>query len=471
MQHDVRAHRHRGLVVAIVAIVAVVVLAGCGTNVSRLEIERAAGVTGTGSARATSAATGAGTTGAGAGTAATIGSTNQGGATVAQGGGAAGAANGGDGSVAGSAGPAAAQVANLSPIKLGHIGTYSGLLGAIFAGGPEMMQVWANWVNTHGGLNGHPVKVVTADDGGDPSRNLALTRDMVENQGVVAFVGNIVPLSLTGSKAYLEQKQIPLIGGDLTDVAWYQSPMIFPQGALIDGSLRGAAAQAAQVGSRNVALLYCGEASACFEARDIFQQGAVAAAGGNLVYTAQVSLAQPDFTSECIQLKTNRVDAVVATVDGNSLSRLARACAQQQVRVKFVSFALALVSSLASDPNLDGLIGTTGLFPWMLTDGPAAEYAQAIATYAPGLETSGTTAAVWGSGALAQAAGRNLPTGDVTSNDLLEGLYALNGDTLGGLAPPLTYRRGQPPVAYNCYYTIALSGGVFTTPSGLQATC
>ena len=467
MQHDVRAHRLGGLVIAIFA---VVVLAACGTNVSRPEIERAAGLTGTGSTSAPSAATRAATAGAGSSAGVTSGPAGQGGATVDQGAGAAGTATG-NGTAAGTAGPAAARVADLSPIKLGHIGTYSGLLGAIFTGGQQMAQVWANWVNTHGGLNGHPVQVVTADDGGDPSRNLALTRDMVENQGVVAFVGNIVPLSLTGSKAYLEQKQIPLIGGDLTDVAWYQSPMFFPQGALIDGSLRGAAAQAAQVGSHNVALLYCGEASACFEARDIFQQGAVASAGGNLVFTAQVSLAQPDFTSECIQLKTNHVDAVVATVDGNSLSRLARACAQQQVAVKFVSFALALVSSLASDPNLDGLVGTTGLFPWMLTDGPAADYGQALATYAPALETSGTTAAVWGSGALVQAAGRNLPSGDVTSNDLLEGLYALNGDTLGGLAPPLTFRRGQPPAPYNCYYTIALSGGTFSTPSGLQATC
>ncbi|MEY2569935.1 MAG: branched-chain amino acid transport system substrate-binding protein, partial [Acidimicrobiaceae bacterium] len=249
MQHDVRAHRHGRLVVAVLA---VVVLAGCGTNVSRTEIERAAGLNGTGSAKGASAA--AGSTGAGASTAATVGATGPGGATVDQASGTAGAvtAGGGDGSVAGGAGPAAAQVANLSPIKLGHIGTYSGLLGAIFAGGQEMVQVWANWVNTHGGLNGHPVQVVTADDGGDPSRNLALTRDMVENQGVIAFVGNIVPLSLTGSKSYLEQKQIPLIGGDLTDVAWYQSPMIFPQGALIDGSLRGAAAQAAQIGNHNV---------------------------------------------------------------------------------------------------------------------------------------------------------------------------------------------------------------------------
>ena len=106
----------------------------------------------------------------------------------------------------------------------GHIGTYSGLLGAIFTGGREAVNAWAQHVNANGGLDGHPVEVVTADDQGDPSINLSLTRDMVENQGVIAFVGNIVPLSLTGSRSYVEQKGIPLVGGDLTDPAWFSSP-------------------------------------------------------------------------------------------------------------------------------------------------------------------------------------------------------------------------------------------------------
>jgi branched-chain amino acid transport system substrate-binding protein len=454
------------------AVTACLAMAACGTHVTRAEVEAAAGVGTTSSTQRTGTADASS-----AGVASVAGAPVAGGAASSSGGAAAEAgtptASGGGGSAAaqGPVTPAGTRTANLSPVRLGHIGTYSGLLGAIFNGGREMAQVWASWVNSHGGLNGHPVQVVTGDDGGDPARNLALTREMVENQGVIGFVGNIVPLSVNGSRAYLESKGIPVIGGDLTDVGWYQSPMLFPQGALIDGSLRGSARVAVQSGGPRVALLYCGEAAACFRARDLFQQGAVSSAGGQLVYTAQVSLAQPDFTAECIQLRSNKVDAVVATVDGNSLSRLARACAQQNVKVKYVSFSLALVDSLRSDPNLDGLVGTSGLFPWMLKDGPAADYARAIATYAPTLNTSGSTAAVWGSGLLVQAAGRNLPAGAPKASDLLDGLYALKGETLGGLAPPLTFRRGQPPAPVYCYFTITLKGGQFSSPTGLNMTC
>jgi branched-chain amino acid transport system substrate-binding protein len=471
--------QRKRVVVAVAACLALG-LSGCGTQVDRAEIARAAGDTGV-----------VGTdVPAGTGTGATApdgsGAVAAPGATPAVGGlPAVGVPSGGGGSTpvpGATTAPAGATkgapkpggvpaVATKSEVKIGHIGTYSGVLGAIFNGGREMTAVWAGWVNAHGGLDGHPVRVITADDGGDPSRNLSLTRDLVENQGVIAFVGNITPLSLNGSRSYLEQKKIPLVGGDLTDQGWYQSPMFFPQGALIDGPLRGSAQLAVKDGGPRVALLYCGEAAACYTARDLFQKDAVTNAGGKLVYSAQVSLAQPDFTAECLQLKFNKVDALVATVDGNSLARIARDCKQQGVKVQYVSFALALVDSLRTSPDLDGLVGTTGLFPWMLKDGPAADYAAALAKFGPRINTSGSTAAVWGSGALLQAASRALPAGTVTSADILDGLYALKKETLGGLVPPLTFRRGQPAAPMLCWYSIALNKGVFSTPSGLKYTC
>lgn len=463
----------------------VVGLSGCGSQVERAEIARAAGDVGVPDAAAAVPGSGSGPTEPapggppvpGAVGPVTGGQVTPGGAATTPGGSTpatAAPAQGGKNAQAGTSDKPVGgvpQAATRSEVKLGHIGTYSGVLGAIFNGGREMTAVWANWVNLKGGLNGHPVRVITADDGGDPSRNLSLTRDLVENQGVIAFVGNITPLSLNGSKAYLEQKQIPLIGGDLTDVGWYRSPMFFPQGALIDGPLRGSAQLAVREGGPKVALLYCGEAAACYRARDLFQGDAVTKAGGQLAYSAQVSLAQPDFTAECLQLKFREIDALVATVDGNSLARIARDCKQQGVDVQYVSFALALVDSLRQSPHLDGLVGTTGLFPWMLRDGQAGDYGAALTKFGPRINTSGSTAAVWGSGLLVQAAARALPAGAVTSADFLNGLYALKKETLGGLAPPLTFRKGQPAPEMLCWYSIALDKGVFSTPSGLKYTC
>jgi branched-chain amino acid transport system substrate-binding protein len=389
-----------------------------------------------------------------------------GGAVVSSGGAGAAAASG-----TGGGGGGGVSAANRSPIKLGHIGTYSGVLGALFAGGQQGIQAWGKYVNAHGGLNGHPVQITTADDGGDPSRNLQLTRNMVENQGVIAFVGNMVPLSLAGSQSYLEQHGIPLVGGDTASQLWWESPIYFPQGGTVVGGTEGSATVAVKRGGPSVGLLYCAEASGCFTARDVYKGGAVERSGGHLVYSAQISLAQPNFTSECLQMSSAHVQAAVVAADSNTLSRIARDCKQQGLSPRWVSFGIALVNSIAADSNLNGLVGVSSAFPWFLTNGPGTTYGQAMSTYAPNVVLSGTTSDVWVGGAMMQEASKNLPAGTVKSSDILEGLYAFHGNTIGGLTPALTFRRGQPAPPIACYLEIGLQGGHFNAPNGFNYTC
>ena len=79
--------------------------------------------------------------------------------------------------------PRAAAAAAKPPIVIGNIGDYSGIIGTLMKGGNVMAAVVARYVNEHGGLDGHPLQVVTGDAGGDPARALSLVRDMVGEQG------------------------------------------------------------------------------------------------------------------------------------------------------------------------------------------------------------------------------------------------------------------------------------------------
>src|SRR5436305_560151 len=101
--------------------------------------------------------------------------------------------------------------------------------------------VWAASVNDRGGLNGHPVAMVVADDGADPSRAASIARDMVETRGVIAFVGNIEPLSVSGIKGYLEAKKVPVVGVDGAIETWWQSPVFFPAFGYIETGIIGGA--------------------------------------------------------------------------------------------------------------------------------------------------------------------------------------------------------------------------------------
>src|SRR5258705_13077987 len=116
-------------------------------------------------------------------------------------------------------------------------------------------------------------------------------------------------------------------------------------------------------------------------------------------------------------MKTAHAQAVVVAADSNTLSRIARDCKQQGLSPRWVSFGIALVNSVAADPNLDGLVGTSSTFPWFLTNGPGATYGQAMSTYASKVVLSGTTADVWVEGAIMQKPPKKRPAGPAKRQD------------------------------------------------------
>jgi branched-chain amino acid transport system substrate-binding protein len=354
---------------------------------------------------------------------------------------------------------------------LGHVGDYSGIVGTLSRGGTTMVQVVASYINANGGLNGHPVQVVVADAGGDPARALSLVREMVESKGAVAFVGNIMILSADGPRAYLEQHKIPAIGGDGNLNVWFESPMYFPSSASLPSITVGAIKQLVALDKKKIALPYCAEAPAC----KVWHDTAVANAqrmGAEIVYEAQVSLAQPDFTAECIQAQRRGAVAIMSGVDGPSTSRLARSCAQQGFRPQYISAALAIIESIAKDPNLEGMLAVLGTFPYMADDLPAVrEYQAALKRYAPTLTSSPTTASVWTSGALLREVARQLPADTVTPAAFFPGLYSIKSSTLGGLVGPLTFNENKPATEVRCIFSIKVQGAQFTAPNGSQQAC
>jgi branched-chain amino acid transport system substrate-binding protein len=58
----------------------------------------------------------------------------------------------------------------------------------------------------------------------------------------------------------------------------------------------------------------------------------------------------------------------------------------------------------------------------------------------------------------------------ITSADIKKGLYSFHNETLGGMAPPLNYKKGQAnPV--DCWYWIRIQQRKFTTPYGVKPVC
>ncbi|GAC1353766.1 MAG: ABC transporter substrate-binding protein [Ktedonobacteraceae bacterium] len=120
---------------------------------------------------------------------------------------------------------------NTSPIKVGVIGPMSGFESFI---GPDILkgvQVAVDQINTHGGILGRQVQIVTADTGGDAVDAVPALRKMISADQVNLIVG---PSSLEAKAVLpiLQQSKIPdvIVGGTtqldnlVSTYVWRSSP-------------------------------------------------------------------------------------------------------------------------------------------------------------------------------------------------------------------------------------------------------
>jgi hypothetical protein len=96
--------------------------------------------------------------------------------------------------------------------------------------------------------------------------------------------------------------------------------------------------------------------------------------------------------------------------------------------------------------------------------------------YAPGTSVDGSAAMGWTAAELLRAAvaatGARATSGAITTKLILDGLYAVNGTTVGGLAPPLTIQRGgKRNPGGRCFWSMALHGGKWTMRNGGKQSC
>jgi branched-chain amino acid transport system substrate-binding protein len=369
---------------------------------------------------------------------------------------------------------AGSSPATESTINLGNVGTYSGVAGAVFGGAEPALQVWEEYINDHGGLNGHPVHIYIEDDGGDPSTSVSEVEQEVTQDHVIAFVGNFVPLTVSASEPYLEQQGIPVIGGDSDANEWWQSPILFPQGssayppsAEADFTIRAAVA----AGYTKMAVLYCVEDPGCSTTVSPFVQPGTNTEGATTVYSSSISLTQPDFTAQCIDAKNAGATFVYFAGDSDSLIRMSNDCVAQGYRPIYAVDSLAVTATLVTDSNLNGLLAGQSDFPWIDSFTAAqATYQQAMKTYAPGEPGSASTSAEWTAGMLAVAADKYL-TATPTSAEFLEGLWTIKNDNLGGLAPPLTYTQNEPATPEPCYWLMTIKNGQFVDVNNGNYEC
>ncbi len=113
--------------------------------------------------------------------------------------------------------PSASAGDKPEPIKIGAFFALSG--PAAFIGTPTKLvaQMVVDQINKEGGINGRPLKLITGDTEGEPTKALMVAKRLVENEKVVALIGPTRTGTGMAVKSYIESHHIPTVmtvGGD-----------------------------------------------------------------------------------------------------------------------------------------------------------------------------------------------------------------------------------------------------------------
>jgi branched-chain amino acid transport system substrate-binding protein len=336
------------------------------------------------------------------------------------------------------------------------------------------MQAWASWVNSHGGLEGHQVHLVILDDGYSAAKALANAQTAINQDHAVAIFDNSDEDPSFASVA--KAANVPVLGGQETDSGWQNSDF-FPAGATFNYTNVVGAIVAKDAGVKKFAALYCVEVSICAES--VHQGEQVASHYGiKYVYTAGIGFAAPNYTAQCLAAKQSGATAMTVGDASSIVEHVVQDCAAQDYTPRQLSSDGTVAIAWLTIPAFNGNIDTQSDYLWFVHNSATATMYDALDKYASGVPTGPNFGEIvlqsWADGALLQAAvqaAKATSAAPITSAVILKGLYGLpSGETLGGLAPPLHFVKGEPP-NNSCYFEMGIKNGKFVVLHGGTTIC
>lgn len=329
-----------------------------------------------------------------------------------------------------------------------------------------MMAAWQTWVNSHGGINGHPVRYINVDEAVDPAKAAAGIQQLIGDH-VIAIMDN-ASIDATWA-ATVTKAHIPVLSlnESASGDTYETNPNFFANGTTVLGILWGHTAIAKTAGGKVFGGVYCTEVPQCKTAVAIWKEDAPKV-GMKFGIAIPASSSAPNYTAQCLELKNAGVDAVFPIVQP---PQTAGDCARQGYHPIYIGSQGTLQASYATDPNLQGAVQNQTGFPWMLDNTPALqEFHAAMGSVLATAQNPAGISAGWTGLKMLEAALANVGA-TPTAQDVYNGLYAFHGETLGGLAAtPLTFTPGKP-TSQRCYFITKISGDKWTAFQGMTPQC
>jgi branched-chain amino acid transport system substrate-binding protein len=345
----------------------------------------------------------------------------------------------------------------------------------------DALAAWAKWTNAHGGINGATVKVISLDDKSDPAQTKSDLKELVEQDNVLAIVGESAAATEPTWSEYIQQQQVPVIGGAGYSANWFTNPMFYPGTTTVVSNVWAQMYAVKNANKNKVASLLCSNSTVCQGAQPL-----VTAAAKDLdisiVYNQLADANAVSYTPQCLAMKDS--GAQVVSPQGINNVTLIRDCKRQSFNPLIITTNYQYtIDQLKATPDFNGLIGPSPSFSPYNQYPANKDYFAALkkyaSAYAPGgkqFNNSGMLPAInsWVAGEIFKKAVENAAVAKgtaVTRPDVVKGLSMFNGESLGGIVPPLTYSDGtKPNPQVKCFYLYKIAKASYTDYLGADKT-
>jgi branched-chain amino acid transport system substrate-binding protein len=355
-----------------------------------------------------------------------------------------------------------------APLVIGVISSDSGY-GGNNPDVPTTAKDWETYVNSHGGIAGHPVSVIVEDDADNAATALQDAQDLIQNKHAIAIGDS--SLSNAAFEKYVDSAKVPVISLNEGDAStqYFTDANFFTDEATVPAGIWAQSKLAQLSGATKYGFLYCAEDPNCASAVPLTKADA-ASVGIKLAYQASFSSSAPNYTAQCLAAQQAGVEALfVAGANQSANERVLDNCASQHYQPAAIAAVGTLGNAAAKDPQIPVEWGYTGTIPWFVKDASTATFDSVMGSYLPNAISPPLVIGTWTGLELFAAAAAHVGA-TPTAQDIYTGLYSLKGDTLGGLTAPLTFKKGQPNQD-NCFFVYEVKNGTYTTPEGTSPVC
>ncbi|MCX8997212.1 ABC transporter substrate-binding protein [Rhizobiaceae bacterium BDR2-2] len=300
-------------------------------------------------------------------------------------------------------------------------------------------------VNETGGIKGWKINYVTYDDGYDPARSVAVTRQLVEDKGVFALAASVGTATNVAAIPYSREVGLPLIGPIGGASAFFVEPNVFP---LLPDYGWSAAANAEyalkDLGLKKIALLWENDELGKSAKRGF--DAYMAEVGVQPAESVSFDVKTTSFSPHMRRVANSGAEAVILFGSNANLAAALKAADQQGLKVEwFAPFFTADPSTykLAGD-LLDGTYFSSWLLPVSSSEPEIVAYREAVGKYYPNDPVGVFGLNGWSNAALfGKAFEALLDSGEpLTRENLMASLETLQDAAIGG-ARGVTFNKGD----------------------------